>query len=1081
MSENTFRPRFMEQTSVYRGIVNAWIGDGDQTGEAGCLYAEYANGNQENLGPVSSYAEAVQRGVAGPGTEFSTPELWTQHIADTSNLVAEAELWATGDSGGTPSSTNNASYYATQAADSAQSAAESASSASEAVEYAEDYRDAAQGFAGDAEGYASQAASALEGLQEYVDNASASASDAARYALDSQAWATGYRGDNPVVQYEDDQYDNHSKHWADVSKGYAEAASASELTVQGYVDDASGYASQAQGYVGDAHDEYLAAKDEADNAALSAQNAQNAVGDAEAQAVLAGQKADLAEDKVTEAANQVTLAAEQVALAQAEVTNAHNEYLAAQTQAQNAEAWAVGQRGGIPVESSDPRSTDNAALYAAQAANSLASIKVTTASTTYQYGASGQTAPSGTWYSYEQMPAPIEGQYLWSKTVLTFGDNTTTTYYSVSYIGVNGEGSVQSVNGSGGVVVLTGESINVNSENGAVTINNKFSTVDTNIARATEVYEYASESAFPETGVAGKLYVDRTANKIFRWDETGTEYVAVGGGGGGGSGTVTKVKMNNQTPIEPDNQGVVDLGTVITAHQDISGKADKVASAVNGNFAGLNASGNLTDSGKKASDFATSAHTHAVSIAADSGTNQLTLAASTKYKLTAGGSTYIFTTPPDTNTTYSAATTSAAGLMSAADKTKLNGIATGATANTGTITGITMNGASKGTSGVVNLGTVLTAHQSLANYVTLTGAQAISGQKTFTANPIIKLTTADKSIYFQNGAGNSFAVIRASSGDTTNITGSRIKFIEYSPKSTPDTATTGYYETYQLPACSAGLGANSTYTILTTKTKVSLEQGGTGASDASGARSALGLGGAAVKAVDTSISAGSTSTNLPTSKAVATFVEGKGYLTSSSLSGYVKTSGNQSLSGVISFTNTTAGSDGAGAIKVTGGIYSAKAIYCASTITGSKVYNAVWNDYAECRQAYTDEPGYCVTETKNGVMAKTWERLQPGCKMISDTFGSCMGETDEAKTPIAVAGRVLAYPCRDISEYHLGDAVCSAPDGKIDIMTREEIREYPERIVGTVSEIPSYDVWYGGTKEDPKKIPVNGRIWIYVR
>lgn len=38
--------------------------------------------------------------------------------------------------------------------------------------------------------------------------------------------------------------------------------------------------------------------------------------------------------------------------------------------------------------------------------------------------------------------------------------------------------------------------------------------------------------------------------------------------------------------------------------------------------------------------------------------------------------------PTDTNTTYSAATTSSAGLMSAADKTKLNGIATGANAYT---------------------------------------------------------------------------------------------------------------------------------------------------------------------------------------------------------------------------------------------------------------------------------------------------------------------------------------------------------------------------------------------------------------
>ena len=74
----------------------------------------------------------------------------------------------------------------------------------------------------------------------------------------------------------------------------------------------------------------------------------------------------------------------------------------------------------------------------------------------------------------------------------------------------------------------------------------------------------------------------------------------------------------------------------------------------------------------------------------------------------------------------SAATTSNAGLMSAADKSKLEGIAANATAvssstvsgwgftkNAGTITGIEMNGSSKGTSGVVDLGTVLTAHQAI--------------------------------------------------------------------------------------------------------------------------------------------------------------------------------------------------------------------------------------------------------------------------------------------------------------------------------------------------------------------------------
>ena len=52
--------------------------------------------------------------------------------------------------------------------------------------------------------------------------------------------------------------------------------------------------------------------------------------------------------------------------------------------------------------------------------------------------------------------------------------------------------------------------------------------------------------------------------------------------------------------------------------------------------------------------------------------------------------------------TYSNATTSAAGLMSAADKTKLNGIAAGATANIGTITEVKVNGSSV-TSGAVEI------------------------------------------------------------------------------------------------------------------------------------------------------------------------------------------------------------------------------------------------------------------------------------------------------------------------------------------------------------------------------------------
>ena len=52
-------------------------------------------------------------------------------------------------------------------------------------------------------------------------------------------------------------------------------------------------------------------------------------------------------------------------------------------------------------------------------------------------------------------------------------------------------------------------------------------------------------------------------------------------------------------------------GDFADASHTHTGKADKVKSATAGHFAGLDSSGNLTDSGKKASDFANASHAHA--------------------------------------------------------------------------------------------------------------------------------------------------------------------------------------------------------------------------------------------------------------------------------------------------------------------------------------------------------------------------------------------------------------------------------------------------------------------------------------
>lgn len=140
------------------------------------------------------------------------------------------------------------------------------------------------------------------------------------------------------------------------------------------------------------------------------------------------------------------------------------------------------------------------------------------------------------------------------------------------------------------------------------------------------------------------------------------------------------------------------------------------------------------------------------------------------------------------------------------------------------------------------------------------------------------------------------------------------------------------------------------------------------------------------------------------------------------------------------------------------------------------VYGAVWNDYAEFRvSAEQVMSGQVVYSDNHGELHKTTERLQAFEGVVSDTFGFAIGETDKAKTPLAVAGRVLVYPDADRYTFHAGDAVCAGKFGTVSKMTREEIIAYPDRIVGIVSEIPEYETWGSGD------VPVYNRIWIRVK
>lgn len=187
----------------------------------------------------------------------------------------------------------------------------------------------------------------------------------------------------------------------------------------------------------------------------------------------------------------------------------------------------------------------------------------------------------------------------------------------------------------------------------------------------------------------------------------------------------------------------------------------------------------------------------------------------------------------------------------------------------------------------------------------------------------------------------------------------------------------------------------------------------------------------------------------------------------------VSISTNSENNGLMTITGSDSTSTTNGTIVVTGGVGVSGNIYATN------VYGAVWNDFAEFREGPANVPGYVLSEVGDDTIELSTRRLQPGSMICSDTYGFAIGETSKAITPVAVAGRVLAYPMEDREVYrnHIGEFVGASEDGRVTLMTKEEVRDNPESIIGTVSAVPDYEEW-GAVG---RKVPVNGRIWIKVK
>lgn len=139
-----------------------------------------------------------------------------------------------------------------------------------------------------------------------------------------------------------------------------------------------------------------------------------------------------------------------------------------------------------------------------------------------------------------------------------------------------------------------------------------------------DVLEYNGKSNFPDTGESGKIYVDTSTNKTYRWSGSGYTEISASLALGTTSSTAFRGDYGN------------------TAYQHATAKGSAFASGLY--------------------KITTNAQGHVTAATA----------------VTKGDITALGIPGQDTNTTYTNATTTTDGLMSSEDKTKLNGIASGA-------------------------------------------------------------------------------------------------------------------------------------------------------------------------------------------------------------------------------------------------------------------------------------------------------------------------------------------------------------------------------------------------------------------
>ena len=219
----------------------------------------------------------------------------------------------------------------------------------------------------------------------------------------------------------------------------------------------------------------------ASNADAKAALANTAAGTANTAASNADAKATAANTAATNANNAADNANAKATLANDAAENANAKATLANTAAGNADtATARANAAAETIEDMTVAGTRVAPTAPAAAAISTvdghyhidfsipqgvtgAGAAISSQVTEYQNSTSGTTVPTGSWLT--EQPNTPQGQFLWARRTITWNSGDTTVLYSVSRMGIDGSGSVVSVNGQApdaqGDVSLLGSGITV--------------------------------------------------------------------------------------------------------------------------------------------------------------------------------------------------------------------------------------------------------------------------------------------------------------------------------------------------------------------------------------------------------------------------------------------------------------------------------------------------------------------------------------------------------------------------------------------------------------------------------------------